>query len=192
MKSYVAAVFGLLLLTPASHAAVLIDTAEIGNDVVFSFSGTFNFLGLNSLGSGNDNEAASPSVGGILFSGSGQPDNYQMQDKLPSFGSAGFTLGIATGDVFKLYTNNPTILGFAPGYKGGLISGNLTIANSTFITLGLLAGIYKTTASNGDFVQLNIPDATSTIPLPAALPLLAAGLGAMGFAGWRRKRNAVA
>lgn len=32
--------------------------------------------------------------------------------------------------------------------------------------------------------------AAPEIPLPAALPLLAAGLGAMGFAGWRKKRKA--
>ena len=32
---------------------------------------------------------------------------------------------------------------------------------------------------------------TSPVPLPAALPLLAAGLSAMGFMGWRRKRKAV-
>jgi hypothetical protein len=30
-----------------------------------------------------------------------------------------------------------------------------------------------------------------TIPLPAALPLFATGLGAMGLLGWRRKRKAV-
>ena len=29
-------------------------------------------------------------------------------------------------------------------------------------------------------------------PLPAALPLFASGLGAMGFIGWRRKRKAIA
>lgn len=29
------------------------------------------------------------------------------------------------------------------------------------------------------------------VPLPAALPLLAGGLGMLGFLGWRRKRNAV-
>lgn len=31
-----------------------------------------------------------------------------------------------------------------------------------------------------------------TVPLPAALPLFAAGLGAMGFMGWRRKHKAAA
>ena len=32
---------------------------------------------------------------------------------------------------------------------------------------------------------------TSEVPLPAAFPLLAAGLGAMGFMGWRKKRKAL-
>lgn len=32
----------------------------------------------------------------------------------------------------------------------------------------------------------------SEVPIPAALPLLAAGLSAMGFMGWRRKRKAAA
>lgn len=31
---------------------------------------------------------------------------------------------------------------------------------------------------------------SSTVPVPAALPLLASGLGALGFFGWRRKRSA--
>jgi hypothetical protein len=33
---------------------------------------------------------------------------------------------------------------------------------------------------------------TSTTPLPAALPLFASGLGALGLLGWRRKRKASA
>jgi len=33
---------------------------------------------------------------------------------------------------------------------------------------------------------------TPVTPLPAALPLFATGLGAMGLFGWRRKRRALA
>ncbi|HUQ37159.1 MAG TPA: VPLPA-CTERM sorting domain-containing protein [Aestuariivirga sp.] len=33
---------------------------------------------------------------------------------------------------------------------------------------------------------------TSEVPLPASLPLFAAGLSAMGFMGWRRKQKALA
>ena len=40
-----------------------------------------------------------------------------------------------------------------------------------------------------DIVALiNVADATAT-PLPAALPLFASGLGALGLLGWRRKRK---
>jgi hypothetical protein len=44
-----------------------------------------------------------------------------------------------------------------------------------------------------DFVSLNAapPAETSATPLPAALPLFASGLGALGLVGWRRKRKAV-
>jgi hypothetical protein len=34
--------------------------------------------------------------------------------------------------------------------------------------------------------------AMGTTPIPAALPLFASGLGALGFIGWRRKRKAQA
>ena len=34
--------------------------------------------------------------------------------------------------------------------------------------------------------------AVTTTPLPATLPLLATGLGALGLLGWRRKRKALA
>jgi hypothetical protein len=58
-----------------------------------------------------------------------------------------------------------------------LFSGTLT--DPTFVP-----GTY--TDGFGDFITI-----TET-PLPAALPLFAAGLSAMGFAGWRRKRKAPA
>ena len=32
----------------------------------------------------------------------------------------------------------------------------------------------------------------SQVPLPAALPLLASGIAALGFAGWRKKRHGAA
>ena len=35
-------------------------------------------------------------------------------------------------------------------------------------------------------------DGVSEVPLPAALPLFASGLGALGLLGWRRKRKAIA
>ena len=49
------------------------------------------------------------------------------------------------------------------------------------------------TTSNTATVTIVVNQAiVSTTPLPAALPLFATGLGAMGLFGWRRKRKAQA
>ena len=45
----------------------------------------------------------------------------------------------------------------------------------------------EATATPGNFVADYSVSAVR--PLPAALPLFATGLGFIGFAGWRRKRN---
>jgi hypothetical protein len=41
-------------------------------------------------------------------------------------------------------------------------------------------------------MTFNVEQASSAIPLPAALPLFATGLGGLGLLGWRRKRKAQA
>ena len=38
----------------------------------------------------------------------------------------------------------------------------------------------------------DLPDGFGITPLPAALPLFASGLGALGFLGWRKRRKAAA
>src|SRR5215510_10293158 len=47
-------------------------------------------------------------------------------------------------------------------------------------------------SNNGLFVATVIPEITSATPVPAALPLFATGLGALGLLGWRRKKKAAA
>jgi len=64
------------------------------------------------------------------------------------------------------------------GYAGGPITGGQT---TEVINLGVQdidSGLTGTFAA-----------ATSATPLPAALPLFATGLGALGLFGWRRKRK---
>lgn len=43
-----------------------------------------------------------------------------------------------------------------------------------------------------DAVDWNIAERVSAVPVPAALPLLATGIGALGVAGWRRRRQETA
>lgn len=48
----------------------------------------------------------------------------------------------------------------------------------------------RSTVISGIFLTARppVPNIPAVVPIPAALPLLAAGLSAMGFMGWRRKK----
>jgi hypothetical protein len=52
--------------------------------------------------------------------------------------------------------------------------------------------LLSSTGYSFEFANLTAYDPPSTVPLPAALPLFATGLGALGLLGWRRKRKAAA
>jgi Protein of unknown function (DUF642) len=65
-------------------------------------------------------------------------------------------------------------------------------ATSTSTVLAFLNGDPSTDTSNGlDNITLTATTIPPT-PLPAAFPLFATGLGALGLFGWRRKRNSTA
>jgi hypothetical protein len=56
------------------------------------------------------------------------------------------------------------------------------------------AGV-KTSSDNNDQSENNNDQGNNNVgqtPLPAAFPLFATGLGALGLLGWRRKRKAIA
>jgi hypothetical protein len=63
---------------------------------------------------------------------------------------------------------------------------------------GVLTGAFEVIYAEvsglpADLIVTNISGSPlSTVPLPAALPLFASGLGALGLLGWRRKRKAAA
>jgi hypothetical protein len=166
---------------PAS-AAIYITTADVGPNVVFSFAGSLDLTGMTSFGAGNSFNSVVPNLGAILFAGpaSGM-DGYSI-NTLPAFGSGNNAFGTATGDQFKIFIGN--LVGFAGGYAGETISGDLTVAGSA-VTLGLIDGVYETAALSGDFIRLTI--GVSDVPVPAAAPLL---LGALGLFGLVRRKRA--
>ena len=51
---------------------------------------------------------------------------------------------------------------------------------------------YKCIQFSLETLRVSLTDPTAATPLPAALPLFATGLGALGLLGWRRKRKAAA
>lgn len=50
--------------------------------------------------------------------------------------------------------------------------------------------VREVTGSNDNEMFGNFATVTAAVPVPAALPLMAAGIGAFGLMGWRRKRAA--
>ena len=76
---------------------------------------------------------------------------------------------------------NSTLAGNTATDGGGIYnnSGMVTLTNSTFL---------NNSAIFGDDIYNNGGTVTET-PIPAALPLFATGLGALGLLGWRRKRK---
>ena len=63
-----------------------------------------------------------------------------------------------------------------------------------FLISGTLANVFdvwvKTAVGSGDMALTS--SELSQTPLPAALPLFAGGLGALGLLGWRRMKKAAA
>jgi len=175
------AVAGALMAALPAQSAIVIDAAEVGPDVVFSYTGSFDLSGLTATGAVNNNELIDPSTGAILFAGAGPFDAYEVPS-LEVFGPGGTAIGTATGDTFNVYTSD--IVGFAVGYAGGPISGDLTLSGETFASLGVLEGTYASVAFNGETITLYI--GAVVVPLPAALPLLAGAL--FGLGALRRRR----
>lgn len=118
--------------------------------------------------------------------------------------------GSATiGDVFDVGSNN----GLVPFLFRAVTPGNLDAANGGPIAAGLQMAFAKVSDSvyyaffddggagpDSDFDDMVVKITASDVnqgnpgetPLPAALPMFAGGLGAMGLLGWRKKRKAVA
>jgi hypothetical protein len=127
----------------------------------------------------------------------------------------GFELGSANPDAFtpgspgsvpapgtQFIANGNNIEFSIPNsyFEGGLTGlTNTTYAQAgDIITLRLSQSLGYSVAGGSAFYDVNtrlgevtLADASAT-PLPAALPLFASGLGALGLLGWRRKRKTLA
>ena len=97
-----------------------------------------------------------------------------------------------TGDYVLLAANAP-FFELPVGYiSDTALSDTATFVNATFASLGVTPGTYVWTWGSAANPTANSFTLVIGTPLPAALPLFATGLGALGLLGWRRKLNAVA
>ena len=122
----------------------------------------------------------------------------------------------ATGaEVSQLFTDAGIIIASCGGCDSSAIQNLITLLGPTFAppnyqyTEGFTADVISSSYESYAFLSTNgTPSSSagylisylgqervgsflvSTTPLPAALPLFASGLGALGLLGWRRKRKA--
>jgi hypothetical protein len=101
-------------------------------------------------------------------------DNILYPTSTPLLDSDGFAFSVAQEFVQISFGSVGTFMGYA--FATFPAVGNCDAPGTTCLT-GITAGSMFTFTS-------------TTTPLPAALPLFATGLGALGLLGWRRKRKA--
>jgi hypothetical protein len=110
-------------------------------------------------------------------------------DKVVGFGTWVFDNNTGSAESFTLTANAQTspVLDGNPGLEHG-IDGFLAVTDGDGIAQVI---IHKISVGNGIYFELDhMQIATeSAVPLPAALPLFATGLGVAGLAGWRRKKK---
>jgi len=187
-----AAVAATLLAGSASAGVINVNFVEVGGDVVINYEGTFDTTGLTPLGVAPIGSLLTPSTGSFV-SGATFFTVYEGAFAAP-FGTSDNTIfgGFSTGDPFLLGAGviGVDAGGFstAPYVSGELLSGTLTLANSTFASLDIATTATpqqftdgnNTVFTNAGFAQI------STVPLPASIVLLLSGIAGLGFVSRKR------
>ncbi len=94
------------------------------------------------------------------------------------------------GDTMSLAVNT----GDTPGTKHEIFGGVFfpsTLPRTLDISTSSFASIFGGPATIDYSVEIGLPTGAFVTPLPAALPLFATGLGALGLLRWRRKRKGI-
>ena len=190
MRASLQVLIAVILIGVASFAqgAIVINAAQTGGDVVFTYLGTINQGGWEFSDNAIDSAAIRPDryvlVGptpGVFSVRYDSPTDFTGPDNFGPGTTETFATS-GTGDIFGL--NFFEKLLFLPrGYVANtLISGTSTYSGETFATLGMAVGSYTWTWGSGDTADsatLNV------VPIPAAVWLLGGGL--IGLIGLRRR-----
>ena len=214
MKKYVLCVTNPRNVFIAAVACAILGGASPASAVAIST--TFNFVpnGTLTANTGDGTTATSISSGAPDSVTSIITDNTGLAPGFPGPGTvitltsptpvtlgAAFTKSYTTA--LGVFTENLIVSLVSPGATSLGIAATGTITETTLISGSLLtsapvfySAAYTQNGGPGAQINASFNDSTtappSGTPLPAALPLFATGLGAMGLLGWRRKRKKAA
>lgn len=167
------------------QGAVTITAAEVGSDVVFTYSGNINTTSLGAPGNFTISTFGdvTPNEGSFVSRGGGTLVDRYLTAVSPDdvFGVGNETsFTSATGDIFGFHPQFNQILLPDNYVSGAGIFGTATITNKNFADLGLTSGSYAYVIA-GDSITMNI----GSVPEPARA--LYFGLGLVGLL-FRRRR----
>lgn len=177
----------------------IISFTETVGGVSFNFarsSGQFRQVGTWGDGTTGVNPPYAADIGG----GGGSVSSFSLMTSHDVVLSAFLGLGqrFNTNPMFSVTGGSVSSMGNTFGVEGGL--GSTPAGSNPFVggPLALMAGVsYVFDVTNSGVITRGYltglefsSQAVSAVPVPAALPLLAGGLGFMGLVGWRRKRKA--
>ena len=173
------------------------------------YTGDLNF-GVPSGGTNTVSGFLTSAPGGTFVSNtynvglsSGGSSLFNSANQLSASGFVGATVMVFTGNLGTgiaagtiTHDDGATL---RDGYNGStyatLVGGQAFPSGAASESYNSLTGAFEVIyveANNlpADLIVTNLNNSSSSVPLPAALPLFASGLGAMGlFGGWRRKRK---
>jgi hypothetical protein len=218
----VAVVFGVGMLAPSAQADTASFTIGIPNsfltgtgpyatltvDRTSTTTATITFSSLNNggfeylMGDGDSVAINVNSTSWTIQSFSLSSTNSFSGFSLPTLTDAGAQIVASFGSFNQAFNSSGTFTNSSTSITFVLVDNIGTWATAASVLTpngdGFVAAIHAfecanpCTATEGVTATGFAVDGVTAVPLPAALPLFASGLGALGLLGWRRKRKALA
>jgi hypothetical protein len=183
----------LAIVAGRAEAGFIVTAIETPGGVVFSGGGNLDLNGATLNAMTTDEAAISPAAGLLVIG----PTSFTLDDAYSpltgpkSFGAGGIVAASSGfGDHVGFSTTfDPSGVIVVPhGYTSGApLESSSTYAGATFASLGMTPGTYVYTLPSSDTFTLQIGAA---VPEPSSLSLALCGLGAVGLAGYARRRKA--
>jgi PEP-CTERM motif len=195
--SATAAFLALSAISGGADAAIVINISDVGSNVVASTSGSADLTGLTAIDTALlfAPGEVTPSKGGATAGDPGQTLFYKGADGPKSFGTGAKTeASVGNGDFVGVFAVNPFALSpvilLSQKYVSGTpLTGSSVFENQSLESLGLTVGEYTYTWGVGDHTD-SLTIKVGDIPEPSTWTMMLLAFAGLGFAGYRKAKQA--